>query len=83
MSNSYGEATQVLSCAPAHVRNSFPINEGESSQRLDTEKYAETNEKTHEGRVPSGRPFDFGSTPGKSPGFRDRETETGNSKIRT
>jgi len=37
---------EVLSCAPAHVRDSFPINEGEILPRgLDTEQYGETNEK--------------------------------------
>jgi hypothetical protein len=32
---------------------------------LDTELYEETSEKDSWDRVPSGRPVDFGSTPGK------------------
>jgi len=46
---------QVLSCAPAHVLDSFSHYEGgEPPRGLDTELYGETNEKTHGGRVPSG-----------------------------
>jgi hypothetical protein len=36
---------QVLSCAPARVRDSFSHYEGESPRGLDTELYGETNEK--------------------------------------
>jgi len=39
---------------------------GESSGGLDTELYGETNEKDSPDCVPSGRPVDFESTPGKS-----------------
>lgn len=44
----------------------FPIMRGESPRGLDTELYGETNQKDSWGPVPSGRPVDFGSTPGKS-----------------
>ena len=61
---------QVLSCAPAHVRDSFPINEGEIlPEAWIMSNTGRPTKKTHEGRVPSGRPVDFGSTPGKLPWF--------------
>ncbi len=36
---------QVLSCAPAQVRDSFSHYGGESPRGLDTDLYGETNEK--------------------------------------
>jgi hypothetical protein len=58
---------QVLSCAPAQVRDSFSHYEGESPRGLDTELYGETNEKdswgprslwpTRRFRVQSGTSF--------------------------
>jgi hypothetical protein len=66
---------QVLSCAPAHVRDSFSHYEGESPRGLDTERYTRRpTKKTHGDRVSSRRPVDFGSSPGKS---RYRTSEIG------
>ena len=36
---------QVLSCAPAHVWDSFPLMRGNPPRGLDTELYGETNQK--------------------------------------
>src|SRR5258707_7105729 len=64
MSTSYGKAMQVLSCAPAQVRDSFSHYEGGISEAWILSYTGRPTKKTHGGRVPSGRPVDFGSTLG-------------------